>query len=127
MENENTSRTHLLSNKLYDVLKLLALVIFPALGTLYLALDQIWGLPAAEKVVGTIVALDAFLGVIIKIGDASYNASDARYDGAMVVEKTATGVMNSLVLNDDPAKLEGKKEIILKVAPTAVPVTKTGS
>lgn len=124
MESRDTSKTHLLSNKAYDALKLLALIIFPALGTLYLALDQIWGLPAAQKVVGTIVAIDAFLGVIIKLGDVSYNASEARYDGAVVIEPTATGLMHSLVLNEDPTKLADKDEIILKVAPTGQPVPK---
>ena len=36
----------------------------PALGTLYFALAGIWGLPYGEQLVGTITAIDTFLGVI---------------------------------------------------------------
>lgn len=107
-----------LNNHVYDVLKNIALVILPAVGALYFALAGIWGLPAAEKVVGSIVAVDTFLGVIIKLGDVSYNASDTRYDGEMVVEPTATGTMHSLVLNGDPEELAAKKELTFKVHPT---------
>jgi hypothetical protein len=62
-----------LSNKLYDVLKWVALYLLPALGTLYFALAGIWGFPFGEEVVGTITALDTFLGVILGISNAQYN------------------------------------------------------
>lgn len=62
-----------LSNKLYDVLKWIALYLLPALGTLYFALAGIWGFPFGEEVVGTITALDTFLGVILGISNAQYN------------------------------------------------------
>lgn len=61
-----------LSNKLYDVLKWVALYLLPALGTLYFALAGIWGFPFGEEVVGTITALDTFLGVILGISNARY-------------------------------------------------------
>jgi hypothetical protein len=64
-----------LSNKLYDVLKWIALYLLPALGTLYFALAGIWGFPFGEEVVGTITALDTFLGVILGISNAQYNKS----------------------------------------------------
>lgn len=66
-----------LSNKLYDVLKWIALYLLPALGTLYFALAGIWGFPFGEEVVGTITALDTFLGVILGISSAQYTKSDA--------------------------------------------------
>lgn len=115
---ESDNQNHFLSNRLYDALKTVALIILPALGTFYVAIASVWGLPSANEVSATIVALVAFLGVIIKIGDASYNASEARYDGAMVIEPTATGTMHSLVLNSDPTELSDKKEVIFKVKPT---------
>lgn len=62
-----------MSNKLYDVLKWIAQFLLPALGTLYFALASIWGLPYGEQVVGTITAVDAFLGVILGISTAQYN------------------------------------------------------
>ena len=61
-----------LSNTVYDVLKWVALYLLPALGTLYFALAGIWGFPFGEEVVGTITALDTFLGVILGISNAQY-------------------------------------------------------
>lgn len=62
-----------MSNKVYDVLKWIAMYFLPALGTLYFALAGIWGLPFGEEIVGTLVALDTFLGVIIGISNAQYH------------------------------------------------------
>lgn len=62
-----------MSNKVYDVLKWIAVYVLPALGTLYFALAGIWGLPYGEQVVGTIVAADTFLGVVLGISSAQYN------------------------------------------------------
>lgn len=64
----------ILSNKTYDILKWIALYLLPAAGTLYFALAGIWGLPNGEQVVGTITAVDTFLGVVLGISSASYNA-----------------------------------------------------
>ena len=61
-----------MSNKLYDVLKWIAQILLPAVGTLYFALANIWGLPYAEQVVGTITAVDAFLGVLLGISSKQY-------------------------------------------------------
>lgn len=65
-----------MSNKVYDILKYIALIVLPALGTLYFALAQIWGLPYGEQIVGTITAVDAFLGAILKISTDRYNRSE---------------------------------------------------
>ena len=61
-----------MSNKVYDVLKWIAQLLLPALGTLYFALAGIWGLPYGEQVVGTITAIDTFLGVLLGIASNSY-------------------------------------------------------
>ena len=61
-----------LSNETYDVLKWIAMYLLPALGTLYFALAGIWGLPYGEQVVGTITALDTFLGVLLGISSSNY-------------------------------------------------------
>lgn len=42
------------------------------MGTLYFALASIWRLPYGEQVVGTITAVDTFLGVILGITTAQY-------------------------------------------------------
>jgi hypothetical protein len=62
-----------MSNKVYDVLKYIALILLPALGTLYFALAKIWGFPYAAEIVGTISAVDAFLGALLKISTDNYN------------------------------------------------------
>lgn len=61
-----------LSNKVYDALKWIAQILLPALGTLYFALAGIWGFPYAEAVVGTITAVDTFLGVLLGISTMQY-------------------------------------------------------
>ena len=65
-----------LSNSCYDFLKWIALYLLPALGTLYFALSGIWGFPYGEQVVGTITAIDTFLGVILGISSANYDGTE---------------------------------------------------
>lgn len=60
------------SNKTYDVLKWIAQYLLPALGTLYAALAGLWGLPYGEQIVGTISAIDVFIGVLLGISTANY-------------------------------------------------------
>lgn len=59
-------------NKVYDVLKWIAMVVLPAMGTLYFALAGIWDLPYAEQVVGTVTAVDTFLGVMLGVSSMHY-------------------------------------------------------
>ena len=66
-----------MSNKVYDVLKYIALILLPALGTLYFALAKIWGFPYAAEIVGTISAVDAFLGALLQISTNQYNKDQA--------------------------------------------------
>lgn len=61
-----------LNDNVYNVLKWIAQYLLPALGTLYFALASIWGLPYGEQVVGTITAVDTFLGVVLGISSAAY-------------------------------------------------------
>lgn len=61
-----------MNNKVYDVLKWIALYLLPAIGTLYFALSGIWQLPYGEEIVGTLTAIDTFLGVILGISSANY-------------------------------------------------------
>lgn len=63
----------IMSNKTYDILKWIAQYILPAFGALYFALASIWGLPYGEQIVGTITAIDAFLGVALGISSSQYN------------------------------------------------------
>lgn len=62
-----------MSNKVYDVLKYIAQMVLPALATLYFALVKIWGFPYGAEIVGTITAVDAFLGALLGISTMQYN------------------------------------------------------
>lgn len=61
-----------MSNKMYNILKWIAQYLLPALGTLYFAIAGIWGLPYGEQIVGTITAVDTFLGVVLGISSVKY-------------------------------------------------------
>jgi hypothetical protein len=102
------------SSPVYDVLKKVAQIWLPAAGTMYFTLAQIWGLPAAEEVVGTVVAVDTFLGVLLGISTASYERSGEKFDGTMVVEPGEDGSQLRLKQIDLSA-LETKDEIVLKL------------
>lgn len=70
-----------INDRTYDILKWIAQILLPALGTLYAALAGIWGFPYAEAIVGTIVAIDTFLGVLL--GISTHNYYNAKVDSGM--------------------------------------------
>ena len=61
-----------MNNKVYDILKWVAMIVLPAIGTLYLKLSAIWGLPYGEQIAGSITAIDTFLGAVLMISSNSY-------------------------------------------------------
>lgn len=68
-----------MSNKVYDVLKYIAMIVLPALGALYFGLASIWGLPYGEEVVGTITVVDTFLGALLGLSSAQYRKQGTKY------------------------------------------------
>ena len=60
-------------NKVYDILKWVALILLPAVGALYFGLSQIWGFPYGEEIVGTLAVIDTFLGALLGISTMNYN------------------------------------------------------
>lgn len=63
-----------MSNKVYNILKYIALIYLPAIGTLYLTLAGIWGLPYGEQIGATITAIDTCLGAFLGISTKAYNS-----------------------------------------------------
>lgn len=63
-------------NTTYDKLKWIAQILLPAMATLYFALAGIWGFPYGEQIVGTIAAIDTFLGVLLGISSSKYYNGD---------------------------------------------------
>lgn len=66
----------MLDDKVYDVLKWAALVVLPAIATLYTALAGVWGLPYAQEIPATITAIDLFIGALLGVSTAQYNKED---------------------------------------------------
>lgn len=66
-----------MTNKVYDILKYIAQIVLPAIGALYAALAGIWGWPYAEAIVGSISAVDLFLGTLLKIKSDQYWAKES--------------------------------------------------
>lgn len=72
------------SNKTYDYLKWVAQILLPAVATLYFTLASIWGLPYGEQIIGTISAVDVFLGVLLGISTHVYNGTKLEQEGTDV-------------------------------------------
>lgn len=100
-----------LPNKIYDVLKWVSMCVLPGLGTLYFALTQIWGLPYGTEVVGTIAAINTFLGVLIGVSSTTYPG-----DGTLKVDTSdpSKDVYN-LNLDIPIEDLSSKKTVTFKV------------
>lgn len=64
-----------MNDRIYNILKYIAQIFIPAVATLYFTLSTIWGLPYSEEIVGTLTAIDTFLGVLLGISTARYNKS----------------------------------------------------
>lgn len=101
-----------LNGGVYDVLKPIATTVLPGLGALYFTLAQIWELPKGEEVVGTIAAINVFLGLILTLS----SVSDAKYDGVIDVDDASElKTVYTLELSDGPESLLGKKHAFFKV------------
>jgi hypothetical protein len=104
------------SNKVYNALKQVAQVWLPATGTLYFALAQIWGLPAAEEISGTVLAVDTFLGVVLGLSTKAYNNSPEKFDGTFeLVPDPENGVSSLRLKNVDQMALMTKNEVVFRV------------
>lgn len=117
------SRTTTFSNKMYDRLKYVALVILPAFSALYFGLGQIWGLPKIEEVVGTVAVIDTVLGMLLRQSNQNYKNSDERFDGHLDVIPEEDGTAVALSVDGNPEEiLEEKNELTLKVNKDEQPI-----
>ena len=62
-----------MKNSTYDILKYIAQIVIPAIGVLWFTIAQIWNIPYGQEILGTITAVDCFLGAILGISTAVYN------------------------------------------------------
>lgn len=113
----------ILSGKVYDRLKWVALIALPALASFYLVISGLWELGYARPVVGTIVATSTFLGALLQLSTSKYNRSDAKFDGDLVMDlsKPEEPALYRFELNKDIPELADKGELQIKVkAPNEV-------
>ena len=107
-------------NRIYDVFKFIALIVLPALGTLYFTLDQLWGFPNADRVVGTIVAFDAFLGVVLQLSTNEYYKKGKNFDGEInFIQREDGDEKVRFDINKDPVDVihdePGKHSFVFRV------------
>lgn len=62
-----------MSNKIYDVLKWVALVALDAIGLFYKTISNIWGLPFGDEILATFTAMSLLIGALIGVSSAQYN------------------------------------------------------
>lgn len=86
------------NNKVYNVLKWIALILLPAVSTLIMSLGDIWGLPYKEQICLTITAVDTFLGALLAISTAAYKG-----EGKIAIEN---GSDECVILFNDEDTLE---------------------
>jgi hypothetical protein len=109
-----------LSNKVYDVLKFIALIGLPSLTTLYGVLNGIWGLPDTEQVLLTLTAGDTFLGALLGLSSRSYSAP---VDGHVTVDDSDPDVLGMNVQLHNPQQVPNKSSIHLKVVQGPLPAS----
>lgn len=99
-----------LSNKTYDVLKWIVIIVLPALATLWVALAEVWGWPFCTEIAMSITAVETFLGAVLCISTANYNVENntaLNYVFTSDADETAkdgdglASVVMELVINSD--------------------------
>lgn len=99
-----------MTNKTYDILKYVALLIMPAFATFVNGVGIVWGIPHTNEVTATITALGVFIGAALGISSKNY---EPETHGNLVVTK------NDDVYADfasEPNNLKDGDTIVLKVA-----------
>lgn len=114
----------MITGKLYGWLKWIAQILLPALGALYFAFSRLWNLPNVETIVGIIIAVDLFLGVVLWISQLVYAMRIGQ--GDLVINEDPSGEVGMrLELDQTPEELARKKEVRFKVKKNS-PKQRTG-
>jgi len=110
----------MLNSKVYNVLKVIATTVLPGLGALYFALAEIWTLPKAPEVVGTIAAINVFLGLLVNVSSVQYNRSDKKYGGVInaIDREDGTKVFTLEVDEVGLYDLETRESVLFKIRST---------
>lgn len=101
-----------MTNKTYDILKYIALLIMPALATFVNGVGIVWGIPHTNEVTATITAFGVFLGAALGISSKNYTPET---HGDLVVTNGSDLYAN---FTHEPEKLKDGDTIVLKVTKT---------
>ena len=109
----------LLNDKAYNILKWIARLLLPGVGTLYFALAGIWGLPYGEQIIGSISALTIFIGALLGISTHEYHKiQEDHADGQLLIDSSDPGKdIYRLDLGTNLEILGNKKTITLSIKP----------
>lgn len=123
-----------LNNKAYNALKDLAQLWIPAAAVLYSSIAGLWGLPDVTQVVGSLAAIDTFLGFGLKISTAMYTpATQSAQDtsvthGTIKLDQTGPGGDTVIVMGfDEPDRdkltslLASRDSVVFKIDKIPVP------
>lgn len=117
------------SDKMYNVLKFIALIALPALAVLCLGLGQLWNLSNTSQIAGTITLIDVFLGALLQISTKQYNSREDLHDGTLSINGVdeETGMPNlSMTITKDPHDLVNSKTVRLKTKKVTPKATNRG-
>lgn len=116
-----------INDKLYNVLKYLALIGLPAFASFWMVVGAIWQVGYTDEVVKTIVAFGTLLGALLVINQVKYNSSDDKYDGTIDPFYANAAVSNTVLhipLADENTEIDDdsfpKKDVLLKVQPAPI-------
>jgi len=76
----DTTVKGILPDKLYDVLKWVAIIVMPALATFIVGLGGIWSLPYAGQAAATVTAIGVLLGALLGLSSVAYGKSATTTD-----------------------------------------------
>lgn len=104
----------ILANKVYDVFKILDVLVLPGLGMLYFAGYLLWGLPLFKLFYMLLFASMAVLGLALVISSNHY-ALHKKYDGYLDVSQNDTSKIHQLEIITPPEHLETQPSVTFKV------------
>lgn len=98
-----------MTNKTYDILKYVTLLIMPALATFVNGVGIVWGIPYTNEITATITAFGVFLGAALGISSKNY---EPETHGNLVVTKHNDVYADFAA---EPSNLKDGDTIVLKV------------
>lgn len=105
------------SNKKYNLLKLIALIVLPALTFLCLSVGQFWHVAGTTQIAEMIILFDIVLGILLQISAKQYDTREDLHDGTLALTgiDEDTGMPKlTLTITKDPNELIKATTVRLK-------------